>query len=141
MSVLGSYLQRNIAILCETTEEREFIQWRDTLIESDISQSVSQLLLLLRRTLCVLMYTSVVARWMSAPAWTSRSTTSVCPFWLATYTGLEPTCKQRVTFSVAKRFGLSTSYSENPVNPHGVIYAYIKTCGVKQSRFVANCTM
>ena len=42
-------------------------------------------------TVCVLTCTSlVVARWMSAPAWTSRSTTSVWPFLLATYTGLIP---------------------------------------------------
>ena len=70
------------------------------------------LLLLLRRTLCVVMHTSsVVARWMSAAAWTSRSTTSVWSLWLAPYTGLQPFCKQRVTFCVTKRFGLSTSYS------------------------------
>ena len=37
-------------------------------------------------------HTLVVARGMSAPAWTSRSTTSVWPFWLATYTGLTPFC-------------------------------------------------
>ena len=35
---------------------------------------------------------SVEARWMSAPAWTSRSTTSVWPFSLAAYTGLKPFC-------------------------------------------------
>ena len=39
-------------------------------------------------TVCVLTCTLVVARWMSAPAWTSRSTTLVWPFQLATYTGL-----------------------------------------------------
>ena len=37
---------------------------------------------------------SVVARWISAPAWTSRSTTSVWPFLLATYTGLKPHCRE-----------------------------------------------
>ena len=36
----------------------------------------------------------VVARWMSAPAWTSRSTISVWPLWLATYSGLKPRCKE-----------------------------------------------
>ena len=40
-------------------------------------------------TVCVLTCTLAVAsRWMSAPAWTSRCTTSVWPFSLATYTGL-----------------------------------------------------
>ena len=44
-------------------------------------------------TMCVLTCTSsVVARWMSAPAWTSRSTTSAWPFSLAKYTGLAPFC-------------------------------------------------
>ena len=42
--------------------------------------------------MCVVTCTLVVARWMSALAWTSRSTTSVWPFWLATYTGLIPSC-------------------------------------------------
>ena len=46
-------------------------------------------------TLCVyslICTSSVVARWMSAPAWTSRSTISVWPFLLATNTGLAPSC-------------------------------------------------
>ena len=43
-------------------------------------------------TVCVLTSTLVVARWMSARAWTSRSTTSVWPFLLAAYTGLTPSC-------------------------------------------------
>ena len=42
--------------------------------------------------MCVVTCTLVVAKWMSAPAWTSRSTTSVWPFQLATYTGLKPSC-------------------------------------------------
>ena len=38
----------------------------------------------LKETVCVKTCTSsVVAKWMSAPACTSRSTTSVWPFWLA----------------------------------------------------------
>ena len=43
-------------------------------------------------TVCVLTCTLVVATWMSAPVWTSRSTTSVWPFLLAAYTGLAPSC-------------------------------------------------
>ena len=40
---------------------------------------------------CVITCTlALVARWMSAPAWTSRSTTSVWPFLLAAYTGPIP---------------------------------------------------
>ena len=36
------------------------------------------------------------ARLTSAPFWTSRSTTSVWPFWLATYTGLRPSCDNTI---------------------------------------------
>ena len=44
--------------------------------------------------MCVLTCTLIVAWWMSAPAWTSRSTTSVWPFLLAAYTGLAPSCME-----------------------------------------------
>ena len=57
-------------------------------------------------TVCVLICTlAVVARWMSAPAWTSRSTTSVWPFSLAEYTGLKPRCRENCVWILQNVLG------------------------------------
>ena len=65
--------------------------------------------------MCVLTCTLVVARWMSAPAWTSRSTTSVWPFSLAAYIGLIPSCTQ-VKYDTGKRYLCCTNAPRNQTN-------------------------
>ena len=52
---------------------------------------------------------------MSAPAWTSRSTTSVWPSWLAAYTGLIPSCME-VKNDTGKRHLCCTNAPSNHTN-------------------------
>ena len=63
-------------------------------------------------TVCVLTCTVVVARWMSAPAWTNRSTTSVWPFLRAAYAGLTPSCI-KVKNDMGSRYLCYTNMSSN----------------------------
>ena len=88
--------------------------------------------------MCVLTCTLVVARWMSAPAWTSRSTTSVWPFWLAAYTGLRPSCTQ-VKYDTGKRYLCCTNAPSNHTNCIDQFIPPTTCCHVRFAMY--NCTI